>query len=149
MQREILFRGKRVDNGEWVEGHYWINKYRKTIQHKIGEGTTNSSVNGFEVIPKTVSQFTGAKLIKGDKVFDGTIAFHENELEEDDERTYLICTYIHEWFIFAWLTSGELIAYQDNGIKALDATSFFTYTMEDSHTYHHAGNIFDNPKLLE
>ena len=34
--REILFRGKRIDNGEWVEGYYYKAKYCRTITIFLG-----------------------------------------------------------------------------------------------------------------
>lgn len=50
--------------------------------------------------------------------------------------------------MFAWLTNGEYIKYQDIGADALDEESFWTYTLENSEQYHYAGNIFDNADLL-
>ena len=54
--REILFRGKRVDNGEWVYG----NLIRRTVCGKE-----------WEVIPETVGQYTGLDDKYGAKIFTG------------------------------------------------------------------------------
>ena len=68
--REILFRGKRLDNGEWVEGYLFIIWAR----HFILWGTTNDVPNMIEINPSTLCQSTGetgkddAKLWEGDKV---------------------------------------------------------------------------------
>ena len=68
--REIIFRGIRVDNGEWVEGHLfciWEKSY-------ICWGTTNGSPNMIEVLPNSVGQWTGILDRKGVRVFEGDIA---------------------------------------------------------------------------
>ena len=55
MNREILFRGKRVDSSEWFEGSYWLSRsaVRETTYITDGYG------NLFCVIPETVGQYTG------------------------------------------------------------------------------------------
>jgi len=66
--RIILFRGKRVDNGEWVEGHY----------AKGGNGEEETTVilplgttEIIEVTPESVGQFTGRTNTKNQKLFEG------------------------------------------------------------------------------
>lgn len=71
--RTIIFRGKRIDNGEWVAGFYCTNPEwdRKTYgeHHWIISGKNGIK---YEVDPSTVGQYTG-KVVKTGKVFDGDI----------------------------------------------------------------------------
>ena len=72
--REILFRGKRIDNGEWVYGQYvYLLNARaedgEPIKHMIVDGTPF----GQTVNPSTVGQYTGLTDKNGKKIFEGDI----------------------------------------------------------------------------
>ena len=76
--REILFRAKRIDNGEWVEGYYTKLKWCNNIiyvaipdEAEIDSG--NSLCEAYEINPETTCQYTGKSDEDGKKIFEGDI----------------------------------------------------------------------------
>ena len=82
--REILFKAKRIDNGEWVEGQYCYIRNPKTgsgepKKHLICNGTNVFNVS---VDPETVCQYTGLTDKKMEKAFENHKVYdpHENRV---------------------------------------------------------------------
>ena len=85
--REILFRGKRKDNGEWVEGDLLQDKdlekcYIEYFDYCSGENGLEREYCQCEVIPETVGQFTGLIDKNGKKIFEGDIVQHDFGAEQ-------------------------------------------------------------------
>ena len=141
--REILFRGKRKDNREWVEGDLHKNKdFSKAHIHPVGE-----KIRSFDVIPETVGQYTGVMDKNDKKIFEGDI------LEFGD-------------FIVFVVWNGETLAWECQ--KADDIYNSCHYQICKDHwglielghiaaepyitgemTTEIIGNIHDNPELLK
>ena len=68
--REILFKAKRVDNGEWIEGYYVegaIDAYSFTVEH----GIQQDGCYAVDILRGTLCQYTGINDKNGTKVFEG------------------------------------------------------------------------------
>ena len=80
--REILFRAKQVNNGEWVSGYYvydyahnahFIFKNQLVCPNCINDRRIDYSVCDYEIDPDTLCQYTGKSDEDGEKIFEGDI----------------------------------------------------------------------------
>ena len=128
--REILFRGKRLDNGEWTEG-YLFKQWNRTF---LLWGMTGDIPNMTEVISETAGQFTGLTDKNGKKIFEGDIV----EFTDKYTRKKGLAEIVFEGFKckYSWCYYGGnpivWLCIDDKGIE-----------------FEIIGNIYDNPELLE
>lgn len=141
MNREILFKAKRKDNGEWVEGQYVyitnpLTEDGKPIKHLICNGT---SIFNDLIDPVTLCQYTGLTDKDGEKIW-------ENDIVECNKRK-------EECGLYKVIWRKE---YADFGVVPISNTCIGQYPIGFSYgktlhgrDYKSVGNIFDNPELLE
>lgn len=133
--RDILFRGKRCDNGEWVQGYY-IRADHHWHKHGIHKDwiVCGASANGgwfalhnkYAVKDETVGQFTG-KTVKNGKAFDGDIL-------KSIDGIFLVC----------W--DEDKSAFVMRFLEYPYETLYLEEMYDDAEI---VGNIHDNPELLE
>jgi uncharacterized phage protein (TIGR01671 family) len=150
MNREILFRGKRIDNGEWVEGASIITfsddgimtVYMPKLEEKCiaTHDDETDNIIGFEncifykVDPDTVCQYTGKKDKNGNKIFEGDIFRNKDEFSEHIG----VISYSNAKFVINWMIHKHK---SDKGISFETEDSFVSNEV--------IGNIYDNPELLK
>lgn len=132
-ERGILFRGKRVDNGEWVYGNYHNHSSEKSISfYKVFVGTPMTM---YAVTPDTVGQYTGLKDKNGTRTFEGDII--KQVIPHNLVRPL---TFTVNWceecamFVLPCITNG---AFESD------------FTVMRSDEIEIIGNIYDNPELLK
>ena len=145
MDDRYLFKAKRIDNGEWVQGYLygiWEKRY-------ILWGMTNDIPDMIEVEPSTICQCTG----KRDK--------HNNLIFENDLMDGFIYPYLsgldseHDYFAeVCWcddITGFGICThkYKNSDVRGSADGDVDLIEDFDSSKWEVIGNIFDNPELLE
>lgn len=155
--KEYLFRGKRVDNGEWVEGGSIINAQDGNIwiipTNGIIQYTADSRklvyVEAIPVVPETVCEFTGLTDKNGKKIFEGDII----ETQEYYDKPYSAKKRKKRYIGIV-----EYVTYKHNNGIYYEAKWYVNIKDFDTYVYGAwsrfydctvIGNIHDNPELLE
>ena len=140
--REILFRGKRIDDGKTVEGLYIFDGFKHYIvkfhTDENAFGTLYPVDETFEVTPETVGQFTGLIDKNGKRIFEGDIVaqiwYGHDEPSNDSFGEVVFCEYD---------CSFSVMDIQKDGVVPLGRCHAYHWEAEV------IGNIHDNPELLE
>ena len=139
MKREILFRAKRVGDGEWVEGY--VSKPGFTdVEGNIESYFFNSVdklgwISEYEVSAETVCEYTGMPDKNGRKIFEGDILHFVNHIND------------HEWLCTIAFSEGSFVCRYNEGDVELGGYNHFN-AWHEKVDWEVVGNIFDNPGLL-
>jgi uncharacterized phage protein (TIGR01671 family) len=142
--REILFKGKKKDNGEWVEGYLFDDGMLGEKRMFIGKlviapyegpirGKWTVIANGFdEVDPETICQFTGLCDKNGKRIWENNVVWL---VYNGEEHIYQI----------VW-DNSELDFKATNGEENYGSNFEYLLCCDEIEVI---GNIFDNPELLQ
>lgn len=160
--REILFKAKRIDNGEWVEGNIILSNDAEEGWETIIIPTADSNmfVQGNEelvfeawhrVDKDTICQYTGLKDKNGNKIWENDILRYSYDYENspwlkakgltnEDIKYSIGAVFWQEWRAL-WAVCGK-------GISKSCNQDVYKYSRNPNRT-EVIGNIFDNPELVE
>lgn len=130
MNREILFKAKRKDNGEWVEGYYVYCRKRHYILPVLNKaiGFDEREDEWVEVDPDTICQYTGLTDKNGKRIW-------ENDILRNKKGDIGVAQWFEEHAAFMiWNKTKNCVCYlAENDFSKIEVN----------------GNVFDNPELLE
>lgn len=130
--RETLYRGQRLDNGEWIEGNLLLSDDGKVARIIIWN---NIGYDEYPVNPATVGQYMGRTDVDGDKIYEGDIL---SVLVFQPKGEYLPREVVIEW-------NEERASYIGVNIKDAEE-SWGVHWLKKSLI---VGNRWDNPSLLK
>lgn len=148
--KEILFKSKDVNNIGWFYGFYWYSEKRN--QHFILGESEDYGHQEIEIIPETVSQFTGLYCTnnKNSKIFQNDIV--EITLHSGTKYRYLIwfCQEVCEVTVID-IQYIEFNGYDYHGNDM--SIGEFSVMLQDHYGHNKEvkviGNVFDNIELLQ
>ena len=127
--REILFRVKRLDNGEWVTGNLFVSDTDSRTHILVGSRIFTIE---WEVDPSTIGQYTGLKDKNGKRIFEGDVAKVMQGKDKD--------------IAYVGFENGAFMLYPKTGNIYERTLWSYWYNDWDVEVI---GNITDNPELLE
>lgn len=138
--REILFRGKRQDNGEWIEGCLF-RVYERVCRavYQPREYAIQSAEEWIAppfVVAETVGEYTGLTDKNGKKIFEGDIVRYRPEYWCEPMQSVV------EYCADTWNYPAFDLKYHDYEANGLQCT-------HEEGCCEVIGNIYDNPELLE
>jgi len=142
--REIKFRGKKIDNKEWVYGGYFQHTEEDCVIHYIF-----TFENGAIPVDKnTICQFTGIKDQKGIEIYDGDIVKYKEWQNNSDElafkTNYIVCFEQLKWILKHTSGRYQVTVQQQSG---LDSQSLNNDGCK-ARNFKIIGYVNDNPELL-
>ena len=158
MKREILFRGKRTDNGEWAYGNLIDSD---SIVGKIVDFDGEYFIPEFwyKVDPETVGQFTGILAVKAKhgfdmRVFEHDIFRHTIVGDLGDTISYSVVMWIEKYAAFYLIPIDHYEVMRDNDVSSeeefawlFDEALLRDFSIDVGLTK--VGNIHDNPELIK
>ena len=127
MNREILFKAKRKDNGKWVEGYYMRIPCMRMLEHYIMPRNPKNRMEQYAIDPDTICQFTGLTDKNGNNIWENDIAHIRS----------------------SGLSGYGVVKYQNGNLVLVDEKRKRTYSLYSEWKIRKDGNIFDNVDLLE
>lgn len=140
MTREIKFRAKRLDNGEWVYGYLCENsKGEICIQEIVGKVVDGFAVPSrlHPVNPDTIGQYTGLKDKNGREIYEGDIIGWKSFIENGKLFRGIIKWYTDLASFAVYTSLKDIWPYETDLLKVTQIGCEVI------------GNIYDNPELLE
>ena len=139
--REVIFRGKQTDNGEWIEGAYspfHLNFGEREEKPHIIIISDDEDIDGLwcEVIPETVGQFTGLTDKNGVKIFEGDICRFKRFND------------IYVGKIIFNVTTASFVMWYQSIVGAYGEKATHKMLLSVCDNIEVIGNIHDNPELL-
>ncbi len=136
MNNRYICRGKRKDNGTWVDGNL---VYTRTTT--LGVVTEIYTLEmRYEVIPKTVGQCTGLKDKNGKLIFEGDIVESRASENKEDWKRWVVQFTDGSFCFEREIPRKRKYKYEQN-LLGIDNIELYGLTV--------IGNIHDNPKLLQ
>ena len=130
---EILFRGKRTHNGEWVYGDFVRGNERKSLRDSIFVyDSETQSFNDYEINTSTLGQYTGLTDKNGKRIFEGDVVKVLQGKNKD--------------IAYIGFENGAFMLYPKTGNIYERTLWEYWYNDWDVEVI---GNITDNPELLE
>lgn len=139
-----LYRGKRIDNGEWVEGNLIVfrrnvdDEYWCIVQMPTGYGAFEAYKFTYEVDPNTVGEYVGRLDKNNNPIFEGDI------VDASNEWWYAAGPAGHTSPLIAVLWDEGCCCFEPFGLYDCDCGVYIS-----ARNCKVIGNIYDNPELWE